>query len=155
MINRPLLKKSRRPVPVSSLSHIYIPNIANIARFPVSGATEEEKIEKPASEPAGAEKDETSSGNVAANGDDANKESPKSEGDTEAPPAAVEATLDNIESTSKATEEGAISENPSPNEDSKPKDAESPPTDPAAGSDAPVAEEVDTGDTVSSFLWCC
>lgn len=154
MINRPLLKKSRRPALVSSLSHVHVANVADIAQCAGPEAAAEAKIENSASEPVGAEKSETASGDVAANVDEANKESPTAEGDTKVPPAEAHTTPDSSESAPKATEEEAISENSSPNEDKKPKEAEFPPIDPAAGNDVLAAEGAATGATVSKRIEC-
>ena len=149
MINRPPRKKNKTLALVSSTSHIHVTNVANNAHCSVPGAAPEAEVEGSASEQVGAEKSKTSSDDGAANADKATDESPIAEGDTKAPPPEADASPDSSQSACKAPEETTISESSGSNEDKQSEEADFPPIDPAAGSDALAAQEGDTNLTVS------
>ncbi len=88
----------------------------------------------------------------AANEDEASTGSPEATANTEAPPAEDVTTPESKESAPETTEGNAFTEKPSTEVGKEPKEAEFPPIDPAAGSDAHAAEGGGTGDMVSKRL---
>lgn len=141
MINCPLRKKRKILALVSSRFHVYDTNIANNAQCAVPEAAPESKIEESTPEPVAAEENDTASVDVATNVDKATEESPTAEGDTKAPSTEVDATPDSSHPAPEATEETSTSESPGSNEDKQSKEADFPPIDPGAGTDAPAVEE--------------
>lgn len=149
MINRPPQKKRKTRVLVSSFFHAHVASLANHAYCAVPEAAPESKIEESASEPVGAEKSDTASGDVATNVDKATEETPAVAEDTETPSAKAETTPDDSQPAPQAAEETSTSESSGSNEDKQSKEADFPPIDPAAGSDTPAAEGSNTELTVS------
>lgn len=139
-INHSLQKRRKKSALVSSPFHAYVANPANNASCAVPEAAPESKIEESASEPVGAEKSDTASGDVATNVDGATEEPPTAEEDTKAPPAEAETTPDGSQSITQAAEETPAPESLGSNEDKQSKEANFPPIDPAAGCDTPAAE---------------
>lgn len=120
--------------------------------FAVSEPKPEEQIEKPASEPVEAKKDEKTSDDVPAAVDAVDEASPKVEEATVASPAESEDASAGDESIPKATEGEAVSENPSSNEVKNSNDADVPSNDPGVSADDP-ATNGGTNETVSRFVW--
>ena len=149
MINRLLQKKRKTPALVSLPFHAHVANPADNASCAVSEAAPELKVEESASEPVGAEKSDTTSGDVVTNVDIATEETPTAEEDTKAPPAEAETTPDESQSVPQAAEEAPSPESSGSNEDKQSKEADFPPIDPAAACDTPAAEGGSTESTVS------
>ena len=128
-----------------------VTHVANITPASITETEVEEKVQESASEPIEPTNDDTASGDLPVDVEEANKECPQAEGDAETGPAEVENTHGDNEPVPEASGAEAISEDPDSSEEKIPEEVEAPPIDPVESKDIPAAEG-DTGDTVSSCI---